>query len=545
MKRIIPVIIILAAIGGGYWWFNQPSVAAPNPAAEPASLLGSGTIEAETVAITAELGGRIIELKVDEGDEVEAGQVLVELDKADLLAQRAQLEAVVATAETNLVLVSAPARPEDIAMARAELTRAGVTQDGAELTWIRARELTNDPHELEAEINRARAQVTEAERNLEMAKVNLKRMEIQAEAASRNQSNHEGLVQNEVAQHNLQAAQVGVEMAEVALAGAEQQVEHLLRLRDRPLQLIAQANAAEAAYQQAGAAVLAAEANLAAVEAGPMPEDITVAQAQILEAEAALAAVEVQLAKQTLTAPRDGLISQKLVNPGELAVPVAVLLELSDIGTVDLTVYIPETRIGQVKIGQKALVYVDAYEGETFEGLVSFIAHEAEFTPRNVQTQEERVNLVFAVKITLDNAGHRLKPGMPADAEILTTDQSGLVEAQSPTTLPKETLTPTAMPMPTNTPTTTPTPFGLDATPTATSTPTEASPTVQAEIIAWGLKVRSGPGVDYPALGHHLAQGDVVPVIEVDPDTGWLQIQLPDAEETGWITGSPTYVSIR
>jgi multidrug resistance efflux pump len=545
MKRIIPVIIILAAIGGGYWWFNQPSVAAPNPAAEPASLLGSGTIEAETVAITAELGGRIIELKVDEGDEVEAGQVLVELDKADLLAQRAQLEAVVATAETNLVLVSAPARPEDIAMARAELTRAGVTQDGAELTWIRARELTNDPHELEAEINRARAQVTEAERNLEMAKVNLKRMEIQAEAASRNQSNHEGLVQNEVAQHNLQAAQVGVEMAEVALAGAEQQVEHLLRLRDRPLQLIAQANAAEAAYQQAGAAVLAAEANLAAVEAGPMPEDITVAQAQILEAEAALAAVEVQLAKQTLTAPRDGLISQKLVNPGELAVPGAVLLELSDIGTVDLTVYIPETRIGQVKIGQKALVYVDAYEGETFEGLVSFIAHEAEFTPRNVQTQEERVNLVFAVKITLDNAGHRLKPGMPADAEILTTDQPGLVEAQSPTTLPKETLTPTAMPMPTNTPTTTPTPFGLDATPTATSTPTEASPTVQAEIIAWGLKVRSGPGVDYPALGHHLAQGDVVPVIEVDPDTGWLQIQLPDAEETGWITGSPTYVSIR
>jgi uncharacterized protein YgiM (DUF1202 family) len=67
---------------------------------------------------------------------------------------------------------------------------------------------------------------------------------------------------------------------------------------------------------------------------------------------------------------------------------------------------------------------------------------------------------------------------------------------------------------------------------------------VQAEIIAWGLKVRSGPGVDYPALGH-LAQGDVVPVIEVDPDTGWLQVQIPDAEETGWITGSPTYVSMR
>jgi multidrug resistance efflux pump len=127
----------------------------------------------------------------------------------------------------------------------------------------------------------------------------------------------------------------------------------------------------------------------------------------------------VQLDKLSLTAPRDGLVSQKLVNPGELAAPGAVLVEISDIETVDLTVFIPETRIGQVKIGQKALVYVDAYEGEEFEGKVSFIAHEAEFTPRNVQTQEERVNLVFAVKITLDNTDHRLKPGMPADAEIV------------------------------------------------------------------------------------------------------------------------------
>jgi HlyD family secretion protein len=279
--------------------------------------------------------------------------------------------------------------------------------------------LVTDPHELEAQINQAQARVTEAEKSLEMARVSLKRADIQAEAASRNQLDHRALVQNEVAQYQLQAAQIGVEMAEVALEGAKQQVDHLTRLRDRPLVLITQANATEAAYQQAEAAVLAAEANLIAVQADPTPEDIAVAQAQMLEAEAALDAIQVQLDKLTLTAPRDGLVSQKLVNPGELAAPGAVLLELSDIDTVDLTVFIPETRIGQVKIGQKALVYVDAYEDEVFEGTVSFIAHEAEFTPRNVQTQEERVNLVFAVKITLDNADHRLKPGMPADAEIV------------------------------------------------------------------------------------------------------------------------------
>ena len=419
MKRIIPVILILAAIAGGYWWYTQPTTAvALDPTVEPA-LVGSGSIEAETVAVTAELGGRIIEIMVDEGDEVTLGQILVELDKSDLLAQQAQLEATVATAKANLESVSASARPEDVAVAKAQLAQAETARDGAKMIWETTKNLVDNPHELEAQINQGQARVTEAEKSLEMAQVNLKRANIQAEAASRNQLDHRALVQNEVAQYQLQAAQVGVEMAEVAQEGAKQQVEHLTRLRDRPLSLIAQANAAEAAYKQAEAAVLAAKANLVATKADPTPEDVAVAQAQLLEAEAALDAIQVQLDKLTLTAPRDGLISQKLVNPGELAAPGAVLLELSDIDTVDLTVFIPETRIGQVKIGQKALVYVDAYKDEVFKGTVSFIAHEAEFTPRNVQTQEERVNLVFAVKITLDNADHRLKPGMPADAEIV------------------------------------------------------------------------------------------------------------------------------
>ncbi len=554
MKRIILVLILLAAVAGGYWWFTRPDVVASQTPVGPTPLIGSGTIEAETVAITAELGGRIVEIKVEEGDEVTAGQVLVELDKSDFVAQQAQLEAAIATAKANLELVSASTRPEDTAAAEAQLAQTKVARDGAELTWEKFKNLANDPHELEAHINQAQARVTEAESELERAQVNLKRMDIQAEAASRNQSDHAALVQNEVAQHQLKAAQVRVKMAEVALEGAKKQVEHLRRMRDKPLQLITQANAAEAAYHQTEAAVLAAEANLAAVKADPTQEDIAVAQAQVLEAKAALAAVEVQLAKQTLIAPRDGLISQKLVNPGELAAPGAVLLELSDIDTVELTVYIPETRIGEVKIGQKARVYVDAYDDRAFEGMVSFIAHEAEFTPRNVQTQEERVNLVFAVKITLDNADHRLKPGMPADAEILSTEvEVDTIEASSPTPWPEVTLRPTATSVLANTPTPTSTATRAETTPGTTPaqdtvvpgpTLAEATPIIQAEIIAWGLKVRSGPGIDHPVIAH-LVQGDIVPVIDVDPDTGWLKVQLPDGERTGWISDQPAYVSIK
>jgi HlyD family secretion protein len=534
MKRMIAVIVIilLAAIGTGVWWFTRP----PAAASEAITLFGSGTIEAdETVAITAEFGGRILALKVDEGDEVKAGQVLVELDKADLLALKTQLEADLATAKANLELVSAPARAQEIAAAQAQLSQAEVARDGARLTWERAGALADDPHALEARINQARAGVNAAESELEMAQVNLKRMEIQAEAASRNQLNHDAMVQSEAAQYQLQAARVGVELAVVALAGAKRQVEHLIQLRNLPLPLIAQANAAQTVYRQAEATVLVAQANLNAAEADATPEDIALGKAQVREAEAALAAVEVQLAKQTLTAPRDGLISEKLVDPGELAAPGTLLLELKDVDSVELTVYIPQDQVGQVKIGQKALVSVDAYEVKQFEGRVSYIAHEAEFTPRNVQTKEERVKLIFAVKIKLDNPDHRLKPGMPADAQILLTSQTSAVEASSPTVVPQPTVTSTARP--------TPTKVGAAPTVGPTPTATHAPPSVQAEVVSWGLNVRTGPGVGYPVVGT-LAKGDTVLVTEVDPDSGWLHVSLPGGEQSGWVSGKPAYVSI-
>jgi multidrug efflux pump subunit AcrA (membrane-fusion protein) len=180
MKRIIPVIILVTAIGSGYWWFNQPATAILELASQPTALVGSGTIEAETVVITAELGGRVIELKVGEGDEVKIGQVLVELDKSDLLAQQIQLAAALTKAKSNLDLIGAPARSEDIAVARTQLKQAEVAADGAKRTWQSANALLNNPHELEAQVNQARTRVTKAERELEMAQVNLKRMDMQA-----------------------------------------------------------------------------------------------------------------------------------------------------------------------------------------------------------------------------------------------------------------------------------------------------------------------------------------------------------------------------
>ena len=125
--------------------------------------------------------------------------------------------------------------------------------------------------------------------------------------------------------------------------------------------------------------------------------------------------LDVQLERLELGAPVGGIVMDRTLHVGELAVPGAPLLTIADLDEVTLTVYVPEADLGQVSLGQPVEVTVDAYS-DTFAGKVSYIASQAEFTPKNVQTQEERVHMVFAVKIRLENAEHRLKPGMPADA---------------------------------------------------------------------------------------------------------------------------------
>jgi multidrug resistance efflux pump len=421
MKRAMPILFLLVLIGGGYyWWTTRGSGAAFIPAGQesPGRIVGSGSIEAETVAITTELGGRIVALHADEGDAVKKGAPLVELDASALQARRNELEAALAGARAHLAEVSAPPREEDVAAAEAARQQAQAAHDGAWAVWQAALSLADDPLELNVEVESARGQVAALEKEVEAAQAELKEAQIRRDEAARNQLNHEALVMGQVAEQQVKAAQANLAAAEADLAGAQQQLALLATMRDNPVALTAQANAAGSAYQQAVAAASAAEAELALVRAGSRPQEVAMAQAQVRQAEAALATLQVQLEKLKLSAPREGIITERLASVGELAAPRAVVMNLGDLDRVTLTVFIPETQIGRVQVGQTSRVNVDAYPEETFEGKVDFIAPEAEFTPKNVQTAEERVNLVIAVKISLDNRDHRLKPGMPADAVL-------------------------------------------------------------------------------------------------------------------------------
>ena len=213
---------------------------------------------------------------------------------------------------------------------------------------------------------------------------------------------------------------IGVNTAGAGYEGAQAALGVLYQMRNDPQLLQAQADAAETEYLAAEAAVDMAQAQLDALRAGATDEEIAAVEAQVQQAQAQLDSASVLLDKLTLVAPVGGRVLEVSVQAGELAAPGAPLVTLADLDEVELTVYVPEDRLGQLQMGQEVEVQVDSFPDQVFVGRVATIANEAEFTPRNVQTDEERVNIVFAVKVVIPNPDHALKPGMPADAVIIT-----------------------------------------------------------------------------------------------------------------------------
>ncbi len=460
MKRMIPIVILLilaAIVGVGWWYFNTNPAAwsqllteleIQTVAAEDA-LSASGFIEAEEFSLTAEVSGRISQLLTDEGDEVEEGDTLVILDDALAQAQLRETQAAVQIAQAALAQVKAGSRPEAIRQAEAALAQAQAARDGAYQGWQDALAIRNDPQELEAQIAAARAQLEVAKYQIQAAAAGTEAAQAEYDMLARaaefvsnpfrvsfsiptsfgpvgksilikpgKGEREEVFFQWNLSARRLTSSWEGVAMAQAARDGAQAALEDLLAIRENPQELDTQVDVAKAQYDRAGAAVQAAQAQLEALKTGATQEQIAVAQAQVKQAQAAVDLLKVQLDKMTLTAPTSGLVMERTVHRGEMAVAGATLMTIANLDEVTLTIYIPEDEIGKVKVGQTVEVSVDSFPGKVFEGRVNYIASEAEFTPKNVQTEKERVNMVFAVKVKIPNPEHELKPGMPADAVI-------------------------------------------------------------------------------------------------------------------------------
>jgi HlyD family secretion protein len=175
---------------------------------------------------------------------------------------------------------------------------------------------------------------------------------------------------------------------------------------------------ARAASDAARASVRERREALTLLKKGARRERLDEARARLAGAQARVSTAKERLGYATLTAPLAGVVLSKSVEPGEQVSAGTPVVTLGDTGQCWLKGYIPETELGRVKLGQGARVTADSQPGKVYQGKVSFISSEAEFTPKSVQTEKERVKLVYRIKVTLANPGLELKPGMPADAEI-------------------------------------------------------------------------------------------------------------------------------
>jgi len=252
----------------------------------------------------------------------------------------------------------------------------------------------------EAQFQQAHAAAWAAQANADAARANY---ELLLAGASREQ---------------LAVAQAGVDTAQVNVDAAQDAYDNI------PENLVDTEAGKTARLQldRALAAQSAAQANYDLVKAGARPEQIaaaaalsTAAAAQQAAAEAALQIASTQLERFTITAPMDGVILERAIQPGEFITPGGTLLVLADLSRLTLTLYVPEDQYGRITLGQEFEITVDSFPNQAFTGVVSYISDQAEFTPRNVQTIASRKLTVYAVRLTIANNFNRLKQGMPAN----------------------------------------------------------------------------------------------------------------------------------
>jgi HlyD family secretion protein len=393
-NKILPVLAVVILIGAAaaVWLRSRDH-------STDGEIRVSGNIEVTQAQVSFKTPGRVSERLVSEGERVTAGQVVARLDATDL-EQEVQVQAAeLRNAKAALQALYHGSRPEEIAQAAAE----------TEQTKARLDELVAGPRS--QEIATAEAAVEAARKEAEQARF---AMEF---ARSENARQTELFARGVVSARDKENAQTAFDTAEAALQAAN------ARLGQAQAQLdLLRAGTREEQLAQARASLTQARQHYNLVKKGPRAEDIEQGQARVQSAEESLALARTRLGYAQAVSPLTGLCLTHDVEPGEYVNPGTPVVTVADLVNVWLRGYVDETDLGRVKAGQKATVTVDSYPGKAYEGVVTFIASEAEFTPRNVQTEKERVKLVYRVKVTIQNPNMELKPGMPADGVIHTTE---------------------------------------------------------------------------------------------------------------------------
>jgi HlyD family secretion protein len=358
-KALIPILVVLAL--GGLAVYSTGLLHRDN------GLRGSGTVEAHNIRVGSKIGGRIEKVLVREGDPVKAGQILITFDDQELTAALEE-------ARANALKAQRGFRPEEIAEARASADQAKAEYE-QRLNGYRKEDIAA------AEADVARANADEIRTHLDFQR-------------------YDALAQKDlVSKQQRDTAEANWKMAVAVQANLQHKLDELQR-GYRPEEIAS----AEARYLQT-------KATLEKYEKGNRVEDIE-------NANATLAYQQALYRERQVIAPSDASIEVLDVRPGDLIAPNTPIATLLESDEIYVRIYIPETQVGRVHLGQKAQIRVDSFPDQVFNGAVEQINQQAEFLPRNVQTIEERIHQVFGVKIRIDDPSHSVRAGMAADVAL-------------------------------------------------------------------------------------------------------------------------------
>jgi HlyD family secretion protein len=354
---IILLLVGLVAVAAySMGWFHHDT-----------GLQGSGTVEARNIRVGSKVGGRIDKILVREGDSVESGQILITFDDKELLASLAQSRAASEKAQRGF-------RPEEIEEARGAAAQAKAEYDQRKNGYRQ-----EDIDSAKADLDRATADEIRTHLDFQRYDTLAQKDLVSKQQRDTAEANWKmALAQKQAAQHRFAELKRGYRPEEIA--------------------------AAEARFHQT-------QATLEKFERGNRREDVAAARA-------AFEYDQARFRERQVLAPAAATVEVLDVRPGDLIppnTPVATLLERDQIY---VRIYIPETEIGRVHLGQKAEIRVDSFPNQVFNGVVEQINQQAEFLPRNVQTREERVHQVFGVKVRIDDSSHRVLAGMAADVKL-------------------------------------------------------------------------------------------------------------------------------
>jgi HlyD family secretion protein len=357
----------------------------------------NGNIEVDEARLSFKIPGKLLERNVDEGTIVSKGQLIAKLESVDQQLSVNIAEANLEYAKAVLDELNAGSRPEEISRAKAAVDQAE----------FRLKELKSGSRKQE---------IADAEAMLESATAALDTAKIRLDQAEKDYNRYQKLISDKaVTQREFEDARNRYEMAEQDYIQAGSQVKSA-----RELLLLRKEGPREEQIEQAKAGLDQTVAAYSLVSAGPRNETVKQAEAKMHLAEVSLNQAKQVLDYTNLNSPFDGVVLSKGSEPGEFVNTGSTIVTIANLENVHMRCYINEKYLGRINLGQTVNVYTDSYPQKSYTGTISYISEKAEFTPKTVQTREERVKLMYLVKITIDNASGELKAGMPSNCTIDT-----------------------------------------------------------------------------------------------------------------------------